>query len=65
MVVRGLDKVVADRDLHITHLYNLGQDPYEMKNLAAEKSRSRKRDEMGAIVQDWMKRARDRILRRD
>ncbi len=62
MVVRGLDKVVVNRDLEITHLYNLGQDPFELDNLADEKSAARKRDEMTAILRDWMRRASDRFL---
>ncbi len=62
MVVRGLDKLVADTDLNVTHLYNLGQDPYEMDNLAANPDHRRKRDEMQAILRDWMRRTGDRIL---
>jgi len=62
MVVRGLDKVVVDRNLEISHLFNLGQDPYEMENLAEAKGQTRKRDELSAIMQDWMKRSSDRIL---
>ena len=62
MVVRGLDKVIVDRDLRITHLFNLGRDPYEMDNLVAAKQERRKRDEMLAIMRNWMKRAHDRIL---
>lgn len=62
MVVRGLDKVVVGRRFNVTHLYNLGQDPYEMWNLAEEKKARRKRDEMQAILRDWMRRTGDRIL---
>lgn len=62
MVVRGLDKVVVGRRFNVTHLYNLGQDPYEMWNLAEEKEARRKRDEMQAILRDWMRRTGDRIL---
>jgi len=62
MVVRGLDKIVVDRNLETTHLFNLGRDPYEMENLADEKVFRRKRDEMHAILRDWMRRMGDRIL---
>ncbi len=62
MVVRGLDKIVVDRDETVTHLFNLGRDPYELENLAEEKTVRRTRDEMRAILRDWMRRAGDRIL---
>ncbi len=62
MVVRGLDKLVVDRELNVTHLYNLGQDPYERTNLAREPGMARTRDEMTAILRDWMQRLGDRIL---
>lgn len=63
MVVRGLDKVVVNREFTLTHLYNLGQDPYEMENLAGEPGHERKRDEMKAILGDWMRRMGDRMDR--
>lgn len=62
MVMRGLDKVVVDRELRVTRLYNLGQDPYEMTNLVEDKKHRRKRDEMAAILRDWMRRTGDRVL---
>lgn len=62
MVVRGLDKLVVDRELRVTHLFNLGQDPYERSNLAREPAFARTRDEMTAILRDWMQRLGDRIL---
>ncbi len=62
MVVRGFDKIVVDRDLRVTHLFHLGRDPYEMENLAEEKAARRTRDEMHAILRDWMRRAADKIL---
>ena len=61
MVVRGLDKLVVDRDLNVTHLYNLGQDPSEMENLARDGSQDLKRDELKALLKDWMRRAADGI----
>lgn len=62
MVVRGFDKVVVDRGQVVTHLFHLGRDPYEMENLAGEKAVRRTRDEMRAILRDWMRRAGDKIL---
>lgn len=62
MVVRGLDKLVVDRELRVTHLFNLGQDPYERSNLAGEPALARTRDEMTAILRDWMQRLGDRML---
>lgn len=62
MVVRGLDKIVVDRDLKVTHLYNVGQDPYELENLATDSAHSVRRDEMGALLRDWMHRLGDGIL---
>jgi arylsulfatase A-like enzyme len=59
MVVRGLDKLVVDRELSVTHLYNLGQDPFEMENLARDVSQDLKRDELKALLKDWMRRSGD------
>lgn len=59
MVVRGLDKLVVDRDLNISHLYNLGLDPFEMENLAHDSSQDLKRDELKAVLKDWMRRTGD------
>jgi len=59
MVVRGLDKLVVNRDLNVTHLYNLGQDPFELENLAREVSQDLKRDELKALLKDWMRRSGD------
>jgi arylsulfatase A-like enzyme len=59
MVVRGLDKLVVDRGLNVTHLFNLGQDPLEMENLAREPSQDLKRDELRALLRDWMRRTGD------
>jgi len=62
MLVRGLDKVIADRELRITHLYNLGLDPYELANLVGDPEERRKRDEMRANLLDWMGRLKDGAL---
>jgi arylsulfatase A-like enzyme len=61
MVVRGLDKLAINRDWKVTHLYNLGSDPYEMNNLAGDGSEQRKRDELLAILRRWMLRTSDRV----
>ncbi len=61
MVVRGLDKLVVDRDLNVTHLYNLGADPSEMENLARDPAQELRRDEMSALLKDWMRRTGDRM----
>jgi arylsulfatase A-like enzyme len=60
MVVRALDKLVVDRDMNITHLYNLGSDPYEMENLAQDATQELKRDALKAVLKDWMRRTADR-----
>jgi len=59
MVVRGLDKLVVDRDLNVTHLYNLGQDPFETENLVRDVSQDLKRNELKALLKDWMRRTGD------
>jgi len=59
MVVRGLDKLVEDRKLEVTDLFNLGTDPYELDNRAADPSLELKRDELKALVRDWMRRTGD------
>ena len=59
LVVRGLDKLVVDRKLEVTHLYNLGQDPYELDNRAVDPSQELKRDELKALLRDWMRRTGD------
>ncbi|HYL76396.1 MAG TPA: sulfatase-like hydrolase/transferase, partial [Bryobacteraceae bacterium] len=61
MVVRGLDKLVVNSDLDVTHLYNLGADPSEMDNLAHDPVEVLKRDELEALLKDWMRRTGDRM----
>jgi arylsulfatase A-like enzyme len=61
MVVRGLDKLVVDRELNVTHLYNLGLDPTEMDNLAHDPAEVLKRDELEALLKEWMRRTGDRM----
>jgi len=60
MVVRGLDKLVVDRDMNVTHLYNLGSDPSEMENLVQDAAQELKRDALKALLKDWMRRTADR-----
>jgi arylsulfatase A-like enzyme len=59
MLVRGLDKLVVDRDQNITHLFNLGVDPDEMDNHARDSAFELKRDELQALMKDWMRRTSD------
>lgn len=59
MVVRGADKLVVNQRMETTHLFNLGQDPYEMRNLAAEAGSVRQRNELRAHLREWMKRLGD------
>jgi arylsulfatase A-like enzyme len=59
LLVRGLDKLVVDREQRITHLYNLGADPDEMDNLARDPAFELKRDELKALLNLWMRRTGD------
>lgn len=61
MVVRGVDKLVVDASLKPTHLYNLFQDPYELKNLLSEGAERRKADELAALLRRWAFRTSDRV----
>ena len=54
-VVRGLDKLVVNREMEATHLFNLGQDPLELENLARAGGQERKRDELTALLRKWMR----------
>lgn len=59
MVVRGLDKLVVDHDENVTHLYNLGADPGETEDHAGDPSYELKRDELKALLNNWMRRTGD------
>src|SRR5690348_11720321 len=61
MVIRGLDKLVVDKDLNATHLYNLGSDPGEMDNLVHDKSQALTRDALEALLGVWMRRTGDGV----
>jgi hypothetical protein len=59
MMVRGLDKIVVKRNLDVLHLYNLGEDPAELEDLAQEIGYRLKVDEMRALIRTWMRRTGD------
>jgi arylsulfatase A-like enzyme len=59
MLVRGLDKLVVDASQNVTQLYNLGVDPVEMDNLAHDSAFELKRNELKALLSDWMRRTGD------
>lgn len=61
MVVRGLDKIVVRPNLEALHLYNLGEDPDEMRNLVREPGNQLRIDELTAVVKAWMKRTSDGV----
>lgn len=61
MIVRGLDKLVVNSKMETTHLYNLGQDPSEERNLATEIGAGRLRDELKAHLRGWMKKLGDGV----
>lgn len=61
MVIRGWDKLVVDRDLKVTHLYNLAQDPLEQDNLAADRATIRRQEELQALMRRWMIKSGDRV----
>lgn len=59
MLVRGLDKLVVDREQNAIGLYNLGIDPDEMDNRARDPGLELKRNELKALLGDWMRRTGD------
>lgn len=61
MLVHGYDKIVTDLDGHVTHLYNLADDPNELNDLAMVSSEQLKRDSLLAEQQVWMRRLGDRL----
>ena len=44
---------------NVTHLYNLGEDPLEMDNRARDPGLELKRNELKALLNDWMRRTGD------
>ena len=61
MLVAGFDKLVVDMEGHVTHLFNLADDPYEETNLANVTAEQLKRDALLAIQRQWMKQLRDGV----
>lgn len=61
MVVRGWDKLVVDRELKVTHLFNLAQDPREQDNLAVDRATLRRQEELLALMRRWIITAGDRV----
>lgn len=61
MVVRGWDKLVVERELKVTHLYNLAQDPFEKDNLAGDRGTIRRQEELAALLRRWIVRSGDRV----
>lgn len=63
MIVRGFDKMVTTKSLQPTHLFNLGDDPTELQDLALEPGHRLKVDELKALMLDWKKRSGDGLDR--
>lgn len=61
MLVGGYDKLVADMEGNVTHLYNLADDPYEMANLATASAQQLKRDALLAMMRVWMRKLGDGV----
>jgi hypothetical protein len=61
MLVHGYDKIVTDLEGHVTHLYNLADDPNELNNLALVSAEQLKRDALLAEQQVWMRKLGDRL----
>jgi len=50
MLVQGLDKLVINESGEVSQLYNLANDPYELKNLAHDSGVQLKRDQLLATL---------------
>ena len=61
MLVHGYDKLVADMEGNVTHLFNLAADPFEQTNLANVSAEQLKRDSLLAIERQWMKKLGDGV----
>lgn len=61
VVIRGWDKLVVDRALKVTHLYNLAQDPLETDNLAVDRASIRRQEELLALMRRWIIKTADRV----
>jgi arylsulfatase A-like enzyme len=58
-LVLGSDKIVVNGQAQPTHIYNLADDPYEMKNLVHEPAIQLKRDQLLAFFRESMRRLGD------
>lgn len=61
MVVRGADKLVVNRGMEPTHLFNVAQDPFELDNLVGRRDQRTKADELRALLRRWVLRTSDRV----
>ena len=61
MVIRGWDKLVVDRELKVTHLFNLAQDPLEQDNLVSDRASIRRQEELMALMRRWIIKSGDRV----
>jgi hypothetical protein len=51
----------VDMEGHVTHLFNLAEDPYEQTNLANVSAERLKRDSWFAMQRLWMKKLGDGV----
>ncbi|MEP6961385.1 MAG: sulfatase/phosphatase domain-containing protein [Acidobacteriota bacterium] len=58
-LVRGFDKLIWNAKLEITGLYNLADDPNELRDLRDEREHRLTRDSMWALAEQWMERVED------
>jgi arylsulfatase A-like enzyme len=58
MVVRGSDKLIVNSSFEATRLFRLDTDPYELNNLVKDRSQSGRRDELLALLRQWLWRTR-------
>ena len=56
MVVRGQDKLVVDVLRRPTRLYNLSEDPFEMRNLVNDPAHAKKKAELHELLNNWILR---------
>jgi arylsulfatase A-like enzyme len=61
MVIRGWDKLVVDRELKPTHLYNLAVDPLEKDDLIIDRATIRRQEELLALMRRWINKTGDRV----
>lgn len=63
MLVHGYDKLVTGSKGEVTHLFNLADDPGEMRNLAEGAADQLKRDSLLALQRVWTRKMEDRTDR--